>query len=96
MTCLSKKGVSIIGTQQQFKNSSRSPRTVNTEETFTGGMHYTDSPLMDSYAKLLVNYDIDDSGNILSPRPGLRMDDEFVCDYRNTTDRLPDESSIQI
>ena len=89
--------MSIIGTQQQFKSSSRSPRTVNTEETFTGGMHYTDNPLMDNYAKLLVNYDIDDSGSVLSPRPGLRMEDEFECNYGGATessDWLPDGAFI--
>ena len=89
--------MSIIGTQQQFKSSSRSPRTVNTEETFTGGMHYTDNPLMDNYAKLLVNYDIDNSGSILSPRPGLRVEDGF--EYKDgsadeLSDRLPEDAFI--
>ena len=97
MTCLFKKGVSFIGTQQQFKSSSRVQRTVNTEETFTGGMYYTDSPLMDNYAKLLVNYDIDDSGNILSPRPGLRTESVFKCSSSNATENsnlLPETAFI--
>ena len=66
-----------MGNQQQFKHTARTARIVETEETFTGGMQYVETPIPSDYAKLIVNYDLNDSGNVLTPRPGLRTTELF-------------------
>lgn len=68
----------------EFKDTSftRGHRIQNIEENFSTGMKFTDAPLPEGYAKIMCNYDIKDSGELLKPRPGLQVTDL----YRPATD----------
>lgn len=57
-----------------YKDTSfkRGHRVQNIEETFAKGMSYTSAPLAEGYNRVLVNLDIQDSGNSVTPRLGLR------------------------
>ena len=59
-----------------YKDTSfkRGHRVQNIEETFAKGMSYTSAPLVESYNRVLVNLDMQDSGNSVTPRLGLRTD----------------------
>lgn len=59
-----------------YKDTSfkRGHRVQNIEETFAKGMSYTSAPLAEGYNRVLVNLDIQDSGNSVTPRLGLRAD----------------------
>ena len=59
-----------------YKDTSfkRGHRVQNIEETFAKGMSYTSAPLAEGYNRVLVNLDMQDSGNSVTPRLGLRAD----------------------
>ena len=59
-----------------YKDTSfkRGHRVQNIEETFAKGMSYTSAPLAEGYNRVLVNLDMQDSGNSVTPRLGLRVD----------------------
>lgn len=59
-----------------YKDTSfkRGHRVQNIEETFSKGMSYTTAPLAEGYNRILVNLDMQDSGNSVTPRLGLRAD----------------------
>ena len=59
-----------------YKDTSfkRGHRVQNIEETFAKGMSYTTAPLTEGYNRVLVNLDMQDSGNSVTPRLGLRAD----------------------
>ena len=59
-----------------YKDTSfkRGHRVQNIEETFAKGMSYTSAPLVEGYNRVLVNLDMQDSGNSVTPRLGLRTD----------------------
>lgn len=59
-----------------YKDTSfrRGHRVQNIEETFSKGMSYTTTPLAEGYNRVLVNLDMQDSGNSVTPRLGLRAD----------------------
>ena len=59
-----------------YKDTSfkRGHRVQNIEETFAKGMSYTTAPLAEGYNRVLVNLDMQDSGNSVTPRLGLRVD----------------------
>ena len=59
-----------------YKDTSfkRGHRVQNIEETFSKGMSYTLAPLAEGYNRVLVNLDMQDSGNSVTPRLGLRAD----------------------
>lgn len=59
-----------------YKDTSfkRGHRVQNLEETFSKGMFHTNAPLAEGYNRVLVNLDIQDSGNNVTPRAGLRSD----------------------
>ena len=59
-----------------YKDTSfkRGHRVQNIEETFSKGMSYTTAPLAEGYNRVLVNLDMQDSGNSVTPRLGLRAD----------------------
>lgn len=59
-----------------YKDTSfkRGHRVQNIEETFAKGMSYTSAPLIEGYNRVLVNLDMQDSGNSVTPRLGLRTD----------------------
>lgn len=52
--------------------SSNMTRTVNSIYSFANGMKYTNSPLTEGYAKLLVNYDFKNDGEFIAPRYGYK------------------------
>lgn len=58
----------------QFKDTdfSRGYRLQNIEDNFGKGMQWTNTPLLEGYNKILVNYDIYEAGASLKPRQGLR------------------------
>lgn len=60
---------------QSFKNYKRQRRTQLSEEKLNKGIKYTDTPLLEGYFKMLVNFDERDSGEALAPRPGLRTNE---------------------
>ena len=59
-----------------YKDTSfkRGHRVQNIEETFAKGMSYTSAPLAEGYNRVLVNLDMQDSGNSVTPRAGLQWD----------------------
>ena len=59
-----------------YKDTSfkRGHRVQNIEETFSKGMSYTSAPLAEGYNRVLVNLDMQDSGNSVTPRLGLQWD----------------------
>ena len=56
----------------EFKKNERQPRLQNIEEKFSYGMQYSNTPLEEGFSKLLINFDMQDRGDSLTPRPGLR------------------------
>lgn len=55
-----------------FKQRARGDRMLATEENYTGGMQFSDTPLADGYLRTLVNFDIGTAGAKLMPRQGFR------------------------
>lgn len=55
-----------------FKQYVRGQRGVTVEETFAGGINYTNTPLNEGYYNMLVNYAFKDDGKILIPRAGYK------------------------
>ena len=53
-----------------YKDTSfkRGHRVQNIEETFAKGMSYTSATLAENYNRVLVNLDMQDYGNSVSPR----------------------------
>lgn len=64
---------------------SRGYRNQLIEDSFAKGMYYTNAPLMDGYAKVMVNYDLQDSGEALVPRPGLKSTAVFQMPAEGTS-----------
>lgn len=56
-----------------FKKFAHQPRQNYPEETFAGGMNYTDSPIEAGQSKMLLNFDIADDGVSLKPRAGIKV-----------------------
>jgi len=63
-----------------FKGYARSQRLQATEESFAMGMAYTEAPLKEGYLKELVNFNIDSTGELIRPRPGLQAYSEASSD----------------
>ena len=68
-----------------YKDTSfkRGHRVQNIEETFAKGMSYTSAPLAEGYNRVLVNLDMQDSGNSVTPRLGLRADSYMYNGWPN-------------
>ena len=68
-----------------YKDTSfkRGHRVQNIEETFSKGMSYTSAPLAEGYNRVLVNLDMQDSGNSVTPRLGLRADSYMYNGWPN-------------
>ena len=68
-----------------YKDTSfkRGHRVQNIEETFAKGMSYTSAPLAEGYNRVLVNLDIQDSGNSVTPRAGLHWDSYMYNSWPN-------------
>lgn len=56
----------------------RSARLQMIEEKFNSGMQFTNTPLLEGFAKSIVNYDMVDSGVALAPRTGLQATQMFL------------------
>lgn len=57
---------------QGFKKYNRGRRAQLSEEKFNRGMKFTNTPLLEGFSKILVNYDLQDAGEALAPRNGLK------------------------
>lgn len=55
-----------------FKQYQRGQRNMVTEESYAGGMRFTDTPLMEGVCKNLINFDLKDMGQVLTPRAGYQ------------------------
>lgn len=71
-----------------YKQYSRNTRIQTVEENFGLGMQSTDNPLAESYCKYMVNMDIKDSGEILTPRSGLRTTMVATRSFMQTPNRF--------
>lgn len=56
----------------KFKNSESLAREQWTEALYTAGIVYTDSPIAEPRARMLVNFDCKANAGPLQPRPGVR------------------------
>lgn len=59
--------------------SANHARTMETEDSFFGGMQYTNAPLKQGYLRNIVNYDIAEDGSALRVRPGLVQLEAYVA-----------------
>ena len=68
-----------------YKDTSfkRGNRVQNIEQTIAKGMSYTTAPLAEGYNRVLVNLDMQDSGNSVTPRLGLRADSYMYNGWPN-------------
>lgn len=57
--------------QQVYKQYARTARIQNIESNFSGGVRFTNAPLVEGFNKMLINFDIDKSTFALRPRRGL-------------------------
>lgn len=63
-----------------YENVSAShARTMQTEDSFFGGMQYTNAPLKQGYLRNIVNYDISDDGASLKVRPGIKQLEDYIA-----------------
>lgn len=60
-------------TQEYYRLGSRLPRYTTKLNTFANGMYLTDQTIPEGYAKIMVNYDIDDTGSHIKPRRGREV-----------------------
>lgn len=65
-------------TQESYRYIGRNPRYMTKLSAFANGMYWSDQTIPEGYAKVLVNYDIDDTGNSITPRPGRQKDYEVT------------------
>lgn len=66
---------------KSYRKTGRLPRATTKLSTFMNGMFYTEQIVPDGYAKTLINYDIDYTGNCLKPKMGRIQYDEIKNDY---------------
>lgn len=59
--------------QGTYKNYQRGRRQYTIDTDFVNGMMFTNGAVDEGYVKSLVNYDIQEDGKALVPRPGLRV-----------------------
>ena len=73
-----------------YKQYTRTPRSQAVTNNFSGGMCYTNQPIQEGYCRLLVNYDVTDSGRSISSRPGL-----FVTKHQIVKEYTIDSSEFE-
>jgi hypothetical protein len=61
-----------MATTGNYKEYERLQRSMTIEDLFNLGMNYTNTPLAEGYAKLLVNFDLKNQGTGLAPRGGIK------------------------
>lgn len=59
---------------QKYKQQTQQVRVITNESGYANGMFYTDVPLSEGYAKVLLNLDIDSATGKLTPRKGLQSE----------------------
>lgn len=57
-------------TQEYYRLQTRQPRYATLLSSFANGMYVTNQTIPESYAKYLINYDIDDTGSYIRPKRG--------------------------
>ena len=57
---------------QKYKQQQQQVRVISNESAYSSGMYYTDFPLSEGYAKVLLNFNIDSATGKLTPRKGLQ------------------------
>ena len=80
-------------TTLSYRLRQRNQRTLTQPCTYSLGMFYTDFVVPEKYAKVLVNYDINDSSGALATRPGKLNEVVLLKDVRVNSD---DEGTIDI
>ena len=75
-----------------YNRTARQQRLLVSEETYSGGINYTENVLKEGYSKLLVNFMLRDSGSSLSPRYGMKdysaeFDTGITASEDNTLDK---------
>lgn len=60
-------------TQKNYRLGGRLPRNTTVLDTFKNGMYLTDQTVPEGYARIMINYDIDDTGNHIRPRAGYDL-----------------------
>ena len=61
-----------MASTMQFKTYARDTRVQVSEETFKGGQVFTRAPLTTEKVRLLINYDLINDGEAITPRKGYR------------------------
>jgi hypothetical protein len=74
-----------------FKHQERGQRVQTSETLFNKGMYFSNMPLEEGFVKELVNYDMREQGQMLTPRPGLR-----AFDYSLHTGATPYDEDMTI
>lgn len=64
---------------QKYKQQTQQVRVITNESGYANGMFYTDVPLSEGYAKVLLNLDIDSATGKLTPRKGLQSEGVVRC-----------------
>lgn len=59
--------------QSTYKTHDGAARTMVSENSFVSGMHYTDTPLAEGQNKVIMNFQLANSGATLRPRPGYQL-----------------------
>lgn len=55
-----------------YKQYQRTQRIIRTEDNYSGGMMYVNTPLDTGYSRIILNLDLAENGTGLKPRAGLR------------------------
>lgn len=67
-------------TSESYKIVGRQPRYTTKLSAFANGMYLTKQVIPEGYARVMVNYDIDDTGSNIKPRPGRKKLQTFNYD----------------
>ena len=59
-------------TGNSYKQTSRTQRIIRTEDNYSGGMMYVNTPLDTGYSRIILNLDLAENDKGLKPRAGLR------------------------
>ena len=70
-------------TQEFYRLRSRNVRFSTQMQTMSKGMYLTDQLIPEGYAKVMVNYDIDDTGSCIKTRKGRLLHTKFSYEVDN-------------
>ena len=59
-------------TGSAYKQTTRTQRIIRTEDNYSGGMMYVNTPLDTGYSRIILNLDLADNDRGLKPRAGLK------------------------